>query len=420
MKTWPPFHELLPSTLVSLAATILVATPGLIAAADWPQFLGPNRNGTTPEADLSFAWPSGGPVRLWPYPVGAGWSGPVAAGGRVFMFHRLEDETCLDCLNASDGQRLWRYHEATTYRDQFRFDEGPRATPVLADGRVFILGADGLLRAVSMETGKRLWGKDLHTDYQVPQGYFGAACSPLVEGRLVVINVGGRGAGVVAFDVATGQEAWKATDDGAGYSSPIAATVNGVRSIYVLTREGLVALDPSTGKVRIKERWRSRLQASVNAATPLIVNDQMFVSASYGTGAIVWKLRPDGVTPLWKSDAVMSNHYNTCLVRDGFLYGIDGRQEGGAQLRCVEWATGKIRWTKAGFGCATLTLTGSTILTLTEGGELVAIPATPDGYRELARAKVLGDPCRAAFAIADGRLIARDGKTLIALDLKKR
>jgi outer membrane protein assembly factor BamB len=388
-------------------------------AADWPQFLGPHRNGVTVETGISFRWPPGGPPKVWSYSVGVGWSGPIVTGDRVLIHHRVEDAACLDCLQASDGKRLWRYEESTSYQDQFQFDEGPRATPAVADGRVFTFGADGLLRAISLETGRRLWGRDLHTEYRVPQGYFGAACSPLVEGGRVILNVGGRGAGVVAFDAATGKEVWKATDDGASYSSPVAATVSGVRSVFVFTREGLVALDPTKGTVRFKERWRSRNQASVNAATPLVVNDQVFVSSSYQTGAVVWKIRPDGATPLWKGDDVLSNHYNTSVYRDGFLYGIEGRQEYGAHLRCVEWATGKVRWTKERFGCATLALVEGTLLGLTENGDLVAFAASPESYRELARAKVLNGPIRAAFAISGGRLYARDGKELVALNLKK-
>lgn len=403
------------SFIVTCALPFAAAAP----AADWPQFLGPQRNGVCDETGYSFRWPAAGPPKIWSYAVGAGWSGPVVVGDRVLIHHRVEDSACLDCLQVSDGKRVWRYEESTSYQDQFRFDEGPRATPAVAEGRVFTFGADGLLRAVSLETGKRLWGHDLHTEYSVPQGYFGAACSPLVEAGRVVLNVGGRGAGVVAFDAATGKEAWKATDDAASYSSPVAATVNGVRSVFVFTREGLVALDPTDGKVRFKERWRSRIQASVNAATPLVVNDEVFVSSSYQTGAVLWKLRGNGVTPLWKGDDILSNHYNTSVYRDGFLYGIEGRQEYGAHLRCVEWATGKVRWTKERFGCATLTLVEGNVLALSEHGDLVAFAASPDAYRELARAKILNDPVRAPFALAGRRLYARDGKQLIASDLKK-
>src|SRR5439155_12803833 len=231
-------------------------------------------------------------------------------------------------------------------------------------------------------------------------------------------NVGGRGAGVVAFDAATGQEVWKATDDAAGYASPVAATVNGVRLVFAFTREGLVVLDPATGAVRGRERWRSRQQASVNAATPLVVGDQVFVSACYGTGAALWRVRPHGLEAVGKSDDALSSHYDTAVVRDGHLYGSHGRQEEGASLRCVEWATGKVRWEREGFGCATLAAVDGRLLALTERGELVAFADRPEAYREEARAKILESPSRAGFAVADGRLFARDNKTLVCFDLK--
>jgi outer membrane protein assembly factor BamB len=399
---------------------VLTAWAAAGTAADWPQFLGPTRDGVSAETGLSWKWPTGGPPRVWQVPLGAGWSAPVVVGERVLIFHRQGDETALDCLGAADGKRLWRLTRTTDYRDQFGFDEGPRATPTVAGGRVFVLGADGKLSAVDLATGRQLWGRELHTDYQVPQGYFGAAGSPLVEGKTLILNVGGRGAGIVALDAETGKEVWKATDDPASYASPIAATVNGTRHVFVFTREGLVALDPTTGAVRFRERWRSRMQASVNAATPLLIGDRLFVSACYGTGAALWRVRPDGVTTIWKGDDILSSHYSTAVHRDGHLYGSHGRQEEGATLRCVELATGKVRWEQKGFGCATLTAMDGRLLAFNEHGDLVAFAASPNGYHEEARAHILEEPCRSAFALANGRVYARDGKKLVCLDLRGR
>ena len=180
-----------------------------------------------------------------------------------------------------------------------------------------------------------------------------------------------------------------------------------------------MVLDPATGAVRGRERWRARYQASVNAATPLVVGDQVFVSASYETGAALWRVKPGGLEAVWKGEDRLSNHYNTSVYRDGHLYGSHGRQESGASLRCIEWATGKLCWEKTGFGCATITAADGRLLALSEHGELVAFAARPEAYREQARAKVLDDPCRAAFALAGGRVYARDGKKLVCLDLKK-
>jgi outer membrane protein assembly factor BamB len=241
----------------------------------------------------------------------------------------------------------------------------------------------------------------------------------LLEGNRLLVNVGARGAGIVAFDKDTGQEVWKATDHAASYSSPVAATIDGTRHVFFFTREGLVSLDPDNGRVRFSLRWRARMAASVNAATPLVVGGQVFLSASYNTGAVLLRVRPDGADEVWKSDEVLSNHFNTSIYRDGFLYGIDGRQEAGGRLRCVELQTGKVRWTQEGFGCASLLLAEGNLIALTEEGDLVLIEATPEAYREKARARVLGGNCRAQPALADGRLYGRDGRRLVCWNLKK-
>jgi outer membrane protein assembly factor BamB len=390
-------------------------------AADWPQFLGPERNGVSAETGLRQTWPSQGPPVLWEKKVGAGLSGPVVAGARLILFHRLADREVVACLDAASGAEHWQFPYPTAYTDDLGVphDEGPRATPVMADGRVYTLGAEGRLHCLDVETGKKIWGRDVNTDYAVPKAYFGVGTSPLLEGNLLLVNVGGRGAGIVAFDKDTGKEVWKATSHAASYSSPVAATIDGVRSVLFFTREGLVGLDPATGTIRFSKRWRARFDASVNAAVPLVIGDQVFLSASYNTGAVLLRVRPNGLDEVWKSDAVLSNHYNTSVHHEGFLYGLDGRQEQGVRLRCVELKTGTVRWSQEGFGCSSLILVEGNLVCLTEDGDLVLVEATPAAYREKARATVLTKPCRAHLALADGRLYGRDGKRLVCWNLKK-
>src|SRR5262249_11630025 len=157
------------------------------------------------------------------------------------------------------------------------------------------------------------------------------------------LNVGGQdGAGIVAWNRDTGKEVWKATNDGASYASPVAATIDGVRQLLFFTRAGLVSLDPAQGTVRWAKPWRARYDASVNAATPMVVGDEVFVSACYETGALLVRARKDGATEVWKGDDSLSCHFGTPVYHKGFLYGFDGRQEEGARLRCVEWKTGKV------------------------------------------------------------------------------
>src|SRR5262249_9584513 len=160
--------------------------------------------------------------------------------------------------------------------------------------------------------------------------------SPLVEGDLVLVNVGGKKAGIVALRKDDGKEVWKATTDGASYSSPVAATLDGGRYAVFLTREGVVVLDPANGQVRHRQRWRARYNSSANAATPLVIGDRLFFSASYETGALLLRVGKRDVEELWSGDDILSNHYTTSVHYDGYLYGFDGRQEAGPRLRCVE------------------------------------------------------------------------------------
>lgn len=408
---------------LAMARRLPVLCAGLVAlaavAADWPQFLGPERNGISAEKDLLFAWPKMGPPVLWEKQVGSGLSGPAIAGGRLLLFHRVGDREVVQCLDAASGADIWQHAYPTAYQDDFGKDDGPRATPLVADGRVITLGAEGRLVCLSLADGTKAWERSLNEEYRVRKGFFGVATSPLLEEGLVLVNVGGRGAGIVAFDSRTGREVWKATDDEASYSSPTVATLAGVRHAVFFTREGVVLLDPRTGQVRYSKRWRARINASVNAATPLVAGDLVFVSSSYNTGALVLQVGQDAVREVWHGDEALSNHYNTSIHHDGYLYGLDGRQEEGPRLRCVELRTGKVRWSREQFGCASGLWVDGHLLFLTEQGELVLVEATPEAYREKARATVLGPSCRAQIALADGRLYGRDARKLVCWNLRK-
>ncbi len=380
-------------------------------AGDWPQHLGPARNGFYP--DLDFAW-NGGPLKTaWSHPVGAGFAAPVASGGSVFVFHRVRSEEVLEALSLANGKPAWRAACATSYRDDFGFDEGPRAAPCVADGRVFTYGAEGVLSAFDAKTGKQLWQRAAMREFQAPKGYFGAACSPVVFGGKVLVGVGGaNGGGIVAFDAATGKTVWQALNDEAGYSSPV---VTGLGAVF-FTRTGLAVLEPNTGKVLAQMRWRSRSAASVNAATPLVSGKQIFLTASYGTGAILIDMSSGSPKEVWSGDDSLSCHYATPVLRDGYLYGYHGRQETGAVLRCVEWKTGKVRWEKDGFGAGSILLVGRRILMVRENGQIVLAEATPAGFQGVATHRAFESGVRALPALAAGTLLVRDVRDrLVAL-----
>jgi outer membrane protein assembly factor BamB len=404
--------------LVSLFLAPAVASP-----QDWPQFLGPTRNGVFAGAPLATTWPKEGPPVLWQKGIGSGWSGPVLASGKLILHHRLGDKETVDCLEARTGRTNWTQASATHYRDSFGFDDGPRATPCIAAGKVYTFGAEGLLQCLDFETGKSIWSVDTKKEFQAPNGYFGMACSPLLEGRAVLMNIGGRdGAGIVAFDRESGKVLWKATDEEASYSSPVSATVAGKRYTFFFNRAGLVALEPASGKIQFEYPWRPAIQASVNAAAPLVIGDLIFISTCYDRGALLLRFDEKKPEKIWSGDETLSNHYATSVHHNGFLYGIDGRADPGFQpppsLRCVELKTGQVRWREESLGAGTVTLAGDRLLILTDKGQLVLADASPKKFSLLARAQILPTMVRAHPALADGLFYGRSKDKLVCADLR--
>jgi len=396
------------------------------ASLDWPQYLGPSRNGVYSGPPLAATWPAGGPKKVWQKSVGEGFAGPVVAGDRVILFHRVMNQEVVEALDAKTGDSRWRYAYPTTYRDDFGFDEGPRAVPVVAGGRVYTFGAEGQLTAVDVPTGQKVWNVDTMRRFNIRKGFFGAAGSPLVENGRVIANIGGKdgvkGAGIVAFNADTGAVLWTATDHDASYSSGVSATFAGQPTAVFFTRNGLVGLDPSNGAIRFQRQWRSRIAASVNAATPLVVGDTIFVSATYGTGAAAIQVQGGQLKDIWSGDEILSNHYASSVYSNGVLYGYHGRQEFNPSFRAVDFKTGTVKWNVDAFHAGSVTLVGDRLLILKETGELILAAATPQAYRPLAQAQILPMTVRSLPALSDGFLYARNNDThkdvLVCLDLR--
>ena len=402
---------------LNIFLSLVLFTASSLMAQDWPQFLGPNRDGQYQGVSLVQGWGREGPSELWRRPVGSGFAGPVVADGRLILFLRLNAHEVVEALNAVSGEPIWRYDYVTTYRDDFGFDEGPRAVPVVVDGKVFTFGAQGHMHAFDLETGDLVWGVDTRVEFGVRKGFFGSAGSPLIDSGHVIANIGGAGAGVVAFDADTGEVAWTALDDDASYSSGIRATFGGVPHAVFFTRSYLVGLDPTDGSVRFTQRWRSRLMASVNAATPIVVDDFIFVSSAYGTGAGLFRVNGDQLDQVWISDEVMSNHYATSVYHEGHLYGFHGRQEYSPNLRAVELQTGQVKWDIPTYGAGTITVADGRLLIIRESGELVMAEASPEAFSVIDQAQLLDPVIRAYPALANGKLYVRNENTLVCFDL---
>jgi outer membrane protein assembly factor BamB len=401
----------------------LYITPGAFAA-DWPQWLGRNRDGASPEKIAPWKEPL---KVLWKQPVSEGHSSPIVAKGKVFLHTRVKgmDEEKLSAFDAATGELIWRSvpTDRGKLADPFKFGAGPRATPTFAHGRVYTFGITGILTCVDAATGKLVWEVDTLKRYKAANLFFGASCSPVVDDDLVLVNVGGKGASVVAFDADTGKEVWKALDDPASYSSPILRGGCDDRYAIFLTGRRLVGLSVETGKLLWEHPLVDKLSES--STTPVVAGDMLFGS-SVTYGGVALKLEGDDRNPsvkeLWANPAY-NCYFSTPIAIKDQLYIVTGTKPPAfvnkATLRCVDAATGKQHWSRHNVGKyhASLLRTGNgKLLLLEEAGDLVMLEPDPREYRELARSRVCGKTW-AHPALANCKVYIRDESELICVEL---
>lgn len=391
---------------------------------DWPTFLGPSRNSYSAETKLLKNWPQKGPNLVWEMETGSGYASPAVVRDRLVFFHRVRDRARVECLHPETGKRYWSFSYLTEYKDRYDFANGPRASPVIDDGRVFTHGAEGILHCLNLNSGRLIWKRDISTEFKVPQNFFGVGSTPLVEGDLLIVNVGAPGGPcVVAFDKRTGKTVWQAGDRwGASYSSPVSALLHGRRRIIVFaggesdpTKGGLLAIDPVGGAVDWRFAFHGRRYEAVIAATPIVADHTVFLSTDYDTGGVLVRVTSDPSTNsvaggnsnykvAWKTDSLRA-HYATPVYKNGYLYGFDG-SGGRTALVCVDWKTGKRMWRvqptfdveiPKGDGKDTVTIplvpgallaVDGHFLCLADRGHLLWLDLTPNGYKELKQASL--------------------------------
>jgi hypothetical protein len=405
------------SILVLLLATLVAG------AAEWPQWLGPTRDGVSPEKVAP--WKEA-PKVLWRAPVGEGNSSPVVAGGRVFLHAKIKDrdEEEVVAFDAKSGKELWRkVYSRAAFKSLY--GNGPRATPAVAGDHVYTFGITGVLTCWSAADGKQIWQVDTLKQFGAKNLFFGMACSPLVEGNRVLVNVGAKGASVVAFDKDKGDVVWKALDDRASYSSPIVLGKGPERQVVFLTGEGVVSLNPADGS----RYWQFPLVDKLleSSTTPVRAGELLLASSiTYGSAGL--KLETKDQQPAyqeaWKNPALTSYFSTPVAVGSEHIYLVTGAnplafKKPEATLHCVEAKSGKPLWSRARIGqyhAALLRTADNKLLMLDDGGNLVLLDPDPKEYKELARSKVCGETW-AHPALSDGRLYVRDNKEVICLQL---
>jgi len=423
MTAWTRIRSLLAFIGVLAAG---VANP--VAAGDWPQILGPERNGiAAADETLATEWPAEGPYTLWQREVGSGYAGVAVANKRAVLFHRVDGKEVTESLDAASGKTIWTDEHPTTFAPQVGGGDGPLCVPVIQGGRVFTFGAEGVLTCLDAATGKQLWLRDTHTDFGAQPGYFGAGSSPIVVKDLVIVNVGGgqKEAGIVAFAVATGKTVWTKTSERASYSSPVLTTIADVPHLIVVARYRVLLLDPATGAIRWQFSFGQR-GPTVNGANPLAIkgkdgNPHLLVTAAYGIGSVYGAFDKNKFTKLWDGDQSLATQYCTPIALGGFLYAIDGRDDQPpADLKCIAQSTGEVLWKEPDFGYGTLIFADGKLIATKENGELVLFQPDTAGLQVLARARPFAGTIRALPALAAGKLYIRDDHTLKCLSVKPR
>ena len=446
---------------------------------DWPRFLGLRGDNISTETGLLPRWPANGPPLLWSKTVGTGYSAPSVRGSQLVLHHRVAGEEVVEAFAVATGASLWRHAYPSRFVDPYGYNNGPRCTPLLTSNRCYAFGAEGKLLCLDLQTGSLIWQRDTAKDWNVPEAFFGVGSTPLLEQDRLIVMVGGQpNSGVVALDPETGRSLWENVGrtnwDGvvtigwrseqpyrwsgeeklASYSTPVAATIHGRRHVLCLMRQGLVSLNPTNGQIHFTRWFQSFVNDSVNAMCPIVQDDLILISgAYYRVGAVLLRVKPDGrsyeevwriphhpmersaVTGEWAPTS-LELHWNTPVLRGGFLYAFSGRNEPDASFRCVELLTGKVKWNRAErwpghpppgsrtqpevYGRGSCIYADGKLIVLGEGGKLGLFQPTPEAPVEISsfQAPELHYPCWAGPVLSRQRLFLRSENRLLCYDLK--
>ncbi|MEW6304419.1 MAG: PQQ-binding-like beta-propeller repeat protein [Verrucomicrobiota bacterium] len=402
-------------------------------AADWPQYRGPNLDGTTSETLILKKWPAS-MKPVWKRTSPNGFSSITVSGGRAFMLETRNvqgaEQEIVVAVDANSGKEIWAYPLGVGAYNHNGGNagvrgndggDGPRSTPSVDGNRVYVMSANLLLFCLDAASGKRIWYVDLIRQYQGKNITWKNAASPLVDGNMVFVAGGGPGQALLGIDKTSGKVLWAGQDDAMTHSTPVAATIHGTRQVIFFTQKGLVSVQPKDGKVL----WRYGFPFKVSTAiTPVVAGDIVYCSAGYGVGAGACKVTQSGnswsATEVLRAegDKPLANHWSTPVLKDGHLYGMfQFKEYGSGPIKCVELPSGRVKWEKPGFGPGNVILVDGHLVALSDDGQLVLIEATPAGYKEVARTKMLNGKCWTTPTISNGRIYARSTKEAVCIDV---
>jgi outer membrane protein assembly factor BamB len=414
--------------------TILTALLTSSALAEqWPQYHGNHSNRITPEKIANTDWKSTTPKKLWKASTPTGFSSFIVADGNAYTVIQEEidgipSEVCI-AFDAEEGTTQWKAN-----LDMWRLSngggnagapdnkggDGPRSTPAYAEGHVYCYTSDIRLVCLSAKDGSEKWAVEVAKQHGGKNIRWENASSPLIEGNLVIVQGGGPGQSFLAFDKASGSLKWKSGSYNMTHATPVATTINNKRQVLFFCQEGMVSVDPKDGS----KLWSHKFPFKVSTAASAVVEGNIvYFAAGYGVGSTAVKVSKDNsTTELWFSEGnkPITNHWSTPLVKDGHLYGMFGFKEyASGPLKCIELATGKIKWEKEGYGPGGVCLAAGTLICLGDAGQLTLVKATPESYQELSRMdNALNGKCWSAPVLSDGKIYIRSTLEGVCLDVR--
>lgn len=422
------------TSLCALVGALMLAPLAAGNAAGWPAYRGADQTGICREK-VNLSWPAAGPKLLWRVPTNRGFSSFAVADGKAFTL--VVDETkgeprevCL-ALDANTGKELWRADVGLAKYVQGGDSgtpansggDGPRSTPAVAGGLVYVFNQEMVLFCLDANTGKTVWQRDLIKENAGRNIGWKSAASPVVDAGLVFVAGGGPGQSLLGIAAKTGEVVWKSQDQMATHATPVVATILGERQVIFFCQSGLVAVSEKDGTLL----WRFPFRFSVStAASPIVAGDVVYCSAGYGVGGGACKIARNGAewtaTEMWKipGDRQVANHWSTPVLKDGYLYGMFSfKKYGVGPMKCVELATGAVKWEQPGFGAGQVILVGDKVLALADDGQLVVVQADPSGYKELARFQAVAGKCWSSPALSNGRIYVRSTKEGACFELQR-
>jgi outer membrane protein assembly factor BamB len=385
------------------------------SSAYWTEYRGPGRTGIYAETEIMIEWPSGRLPQLWKRPVGGGYASVVVADGTIFTIEQRRQREVVAAYDLGSGKEKWIHGWEAEFGEPLG-GNGPRATPVWHEGRIYALGAAGELRCLDAKSGKRIWSHNILSDNQAENLQWGMAASPLiVDNKIIVLPGGSAGKSIVAYDRLTGDPIWKALDDKQSYISPQLVALAGRKQLMVASQTRVIGLASDDGRTLWEFPW---IHEHARAAQPIVTGDnQFFISAGYGYGAALIEVFSNGealdARILWKNTR-MKNKFSSSVLYQGYIYGFDE-----AILACINAATGELQWKGGRYGYGQLLFASGHLIISSESGEVALVKASPEKYEELARFQAIEGKTWNVPAIADGRLIVRNGSEMACFRIAK-